>query len=380
MRIEPFALERYFAAHESSARFLLSASDCEGLRLRELLDLADPEALRLWEDLGLGYTESQGHPLLRQEIARLYQTIGPGDILVAAPEEAIFIAMNALLGPGDHAIVISPAYQSLYEVARSLGCRVSRWPVELRGNEWRLDPDRLGDLCSPSTRLIVINFPHNPTGYLPAREVFDRIIEQAARRGIPIFSDEMYRLLEYDERRRLPSLIDVYDGAIVLSGLSKTFSLPGLRIGWLATKDRQLLDRFAGFKDYTTICSSAPSEILGIIALRAAGPIVQRNLRIIADNLAAAERFCTRNPGLLAWLPPLAGSVAFPRLSVDVEVRVFCAEVLRHRSVMIVPGDVFGWEGNHFRVGLGRVNFPQALEQVEDYLAVAEGELQTRSG
>jgi aspartate/methionine/tyrosine aminotransferase len=163
-------------------------------------------------------------------------------------------------------------------------------------------------------------------------------------------------------------LVDLYDGAIVLSGLSKTFSLPGLRIGWLATKDRDLLDRFAGLKDYTTICSSAPSEILSIIALRAIEPIVQRNLRIIASNLAAAERFCARHPELFVWIPPLAGSVAFPRLAADRPVRAFCEDVLRRRSVMIVPGDVFGWEGNHFRVGLGRLDLPQALEQVEDYI------------
>jgi aspartate/methionine/tyrosine aminotransferase len=369
MRIAPFALERYFAAYEFTARYLLSASDCEGLRLRELLDLADPQALRLWEGLGLGYTESQGHPLLRQEIAGLYRSVGLDDVLVAAPEEAIFIAMNTLLSPGDHVIVIAPAYQSLYEVAAALGCRVSRWPVELHGDAWRLDPNRLGDLCTPATRLIVVNFPHNPTGYLPAREVLDQIIEQAARRGIPIFSDEMYRLLEYDEQRRLPSLVDLYDGAIVLSGLSKTFSLPGLRIGWLATSNHSLLNRFADFKDYTTICSSAPSEILGIIALRAAESIVQRNLRIIISNLVAAARFCAQHPEMFVWIPPLAGSVAFPRLAADLPVRAFCEDVLRRRSVMIVPGDVFDWGGNHFRVGLGRVNLPQALEQVEDYIA-----------
>jgi aspartate/methionine/tyrosine aminotransferase len=368
MHIEPFALERYFAAHEFSARYLLSASDCEGLRLRDLLAFADPEALRLWEELGLGYTESQGHPLLRREIAGLYANAGQDDILIAAPEEAIFVAMNTLLAPGDHLVVIAPAYQSLYEVAAALGCRVSRWPLELHEGEWRLDPDRLGDLCSADTRLIVVNFPHNPTGYLPSREVLDQIVAQADRRGIPVFSDEMYRLLEYDEERRLPSLIDVYEGAIVLSGLSKTFSLPGLRIGWLATKDRKLLERFACFKDYTTICSSAPSEILGIIALRAADTIVRRNLRIIAGNVTAAKSFCDRFPGLFSWIPPLAGSVAFPRLTADMAVSDFCAGVLHGRSVMIVPGDVFGWEGNHFRVGLGRVNLLQALAQVEDYV------------
>lgn len=371
MRVEPFALERYFASYEFSAHYLLSASDCEGLRLRELLGLADPETLRLWEELSLGYTESQGHPLLRQEIAHLYQSTSPDDILVAAPEEAIFIAMNTLLNSGDHVVVIAPAYQSLYEVAAALGCHVSRWPIELHGDEWRLDPDRLADLCTSDTRLIVLNFPHNPTGYLPSQGALDHIITQAARHGIPVFSDEMYRLLEYDERQRLPSLIDLYDGAIVLSGLSKTFSLPGLRIGWLAMKDRKLIERFAEFKDYTTICSSAPSEVLGIIALRAAEPIVQRNLGIIAGNLIAARHFCARHPGLFAWVPPLAGSVAFPRFLADLPVRTFCTDVLHQRSVMIVPGDVFGWEGNHFRVGLGRVNLPDALDQVEAYIADA---------
>jgi aspartate/methionine/tyrosine aminotransferase len=371
MRVAPFALERYFAAHEFSARYLLSASDCEGLRLSELLALADPEALGLWETLGLGYTESQGHPLLRREIAGLYSSVGEDDILVAAPEEAIFIAMNILLAAGDHAIVISPAYQSLYEVAAALGCRVSRWPIELHGDRWHLNPNRLAELCTPETRLIVINFPHNPTGYLPERDVLDRILLEAAQRGLPVFSDEMYRLLEFDEGRRLPSLVDLYDGAIVLSGLSKTFSLPGLRIGWLATRNRDLLDRFASFKDYTSICSSAPSEILGIIALRAADAIVQRNLRIITGNLVAAEQLCARHAGLFSWIPPVAGSVAFPRLTAHLPVQTFCDDVLRRRSVMIVPGDMFGWEGNHFRVGLGRVNLPQALEQVEDYILEA---------
>jgi aspartate/methionine/tyrosine aminotransferase len=367
MRIPTFELERYFAAHEFSVRYLLSASDCEALRLSEVLDLADPEMLQLWEDLSLGYTESQGHPLLRREVAGLYRSVHPNEVLVAAPEEAIFIAMNSLLSHDDHVVVIAPAYQSLHEVASSLGCRVTRWPIELHGSSWRLDSNRLVDLCTPDTRLIVLNFPHNPTGYLPEPEVLNEIVRIAAQREVPIFSDEMYRLLELDERSRLPSLIDVYDRSIVLSGLSKTFALPGLRIGWLVTKDRRLLDRCAGFKDYTTICSSAPSEILAITALRAAGQIVERNLRIISGNLELIEGVCARHPGMFQWIPPLAGSVAFPRLLGNLPVRAFCEDLLR-RGVMIVPGDIFGWAGNHFRVGLGRASLPQALEQVEGYI------------
>ena len=132
MQIADFKLERYFAAHEFKVRYLLSASDCEALALDELLDMADTETLALWRDLKLNYTESQGHPLLRAEVAGLYEAIPPEDVLIAAPEELIFIAMNALLRPGDHVIATFPGYQSLYAIAEALGCAVTRWPLEVR--------------------------------------------------------------------------------------------------------------------------------------------------------------------------------------------------------------------------------------------------------
>ena len=369
MQIKPFELERYFAEHEFRVRFLLSASDCESLTLQELLALADADGLALWDGLSLAYTESQGHPLLRREIARQHQTVTPDDVLVAAPEEAIFIAMNTLLAPGDHVLVTFPAYQSLYQVAEAAGCTVTRWPLTPDGAAgWRLDIDFLRDHLRPETRLIVVNFPHNPTGHLPTRGELDTIVEIAAGRGIYIFSDEMYRLLEYDPARRLPSVCDLYERGIALAGLSKAYALPGLRIGWLATRDREVLNRCAAFKDYTTICSSAPSEVLGIIALRAAARIVERNLAIIRSNLSAAERFFAQDAGLFAWLPPRAGSVAFPRLAERMPVAGFCRDLLAAQNVMVVPGDLFGHAGNHFRVGLGRRNLPEALERVQRYL------------
>ena len=187
MKIQPFKLERYFAEHEFKARHLLSASDCEALTLAELLALADPEALGLWQGLGLGYTESQGHPLLRVAIARQYRRIGPDEVLIAAPEEAIFIAMHALLAPGDEVIVTWPAYQSLYALAEALGAQVVRWPLTVRDGGWRLDMTALAGLITPQTRLIVVNFPHNPTGYLPPRSDLDAIVALAARpRPLPL--------------------------------------------------------------------------------------------------------------------------------------------------------------------------------------------------
>jgi aspartate/methionine/tyrosine aminotransferase len=368
MQIKPFKLERYFAQYEFSARYLLSASDCESLSLQELLRWADDEALELWRGLRLGYTESQGHPLLRQEIARQYERLTPDDVLVLSPIEGIFIAMNALLEPDDHVIVVSPAYQSLYEVARSLGCWVTGWEIEPRGNQWHLDVERLKRSILIETKLLVLNFPHNPSGYLPSLDQLQAILDLARQRELYVFSDEMYRLLEYDPAHRLPTLCDLYDRAVVLSGLSKTFSLPGLRIGWLATPDRVLLEKLQVLKDYTTICNSAPSEILGLMALRAQETIVQRNLDIIRHNLDVAERFFARHDACFEWRRPRAGSVAFVRWTGGTPVDEFCQDVLEQQDVLIVPGSMFDFPGNYFRIGLGRKDFPRAIERVRDYM------------
>jgi aspartate/methionine/tyrosine aminotransferase len=372
MHISPFKLERYFAQYEFKVRYLLSPSDCESLSMGELLQWADPDSLTLWNDLRLGYTESPGHPVLRAEVSRLYQTVAPDDVMIAAPQEAILVAMHALLGPGDHVVSIFPAYQSLYEIARAMGCEVTPWAFELGADGWRLDLNQLERVLTERTRLLVINFPHNPTGYLPARSEFESIVELARRRGVYILSDEMYRLLEYDPNRRLPAMCDLYEQGISLSGLSKTFALPGLRLGWLVTRDRDVMERCLAFKDYTTICSSAPSEILGIMALRARDALVARNLALIQHNLKIAERFFAEHPDRFVWIRPHAGSIAFPRWTGGASVEQFCQGALDGPGVMIVPGSMFDFPGNHFRVGLGRRNLPEALERVGNYLKTVD--------
>jgi aspartate/methionine/tyrosine aminotransferase len=376
MHIADFKLERYFAAYEFKVRYLLSASDCEALALAELLAMADSETLDLWRDLSLGYTESQGHPLLREQVARLYDGISPNETLIAAPEELIFIAMNVLLTPGDHVIATFPGYQSLYEVAGALGATVTRWALKPSASGWQLDLAALERSITPRTRLLVINFPHNPTGHLPTAADLEAIIALARRHNLRIFSDEMYRLLEYDPADRLPSVADLYERDITLSGLSKSFALPGLRIGWLATHDRDFLTRAAAFKDYTTICNSAPSEVLGIAALRSRARIVARNLAIIRANLALAEQFFAAHNDTFRWLPPRAGSIAFPQLTGATPVADFCRDVLNAKSVMVLPDDVFDFGGNHFRIGLGRRNFGEALGVLGEYLRGAGGKVE----
>ncbi|MGD1149033.1 MAG: aminotransferase class I/II-fold pyridoxal phosphate-dependent enzyme [Thermoanaerobaculaceae bacterium] len=371
MRIEAFGLERYFAAHEFRVRHVLSASDCESLSLAELLEMASPEAAELWHGLRLGYTESQGHPRLRDAIAGLYESVAPEGVVVAAPEEAIFIAMHALLARGDHAVVLTPAYQSLHEVPRAIGSEVTQWPLEAGARGWRLDIGRLESSLTDRTRMVVVNFPHNPTGAMPTRAELDAIVALAASHDAWLFSDEMYRLLEHDPTDRLPAVADLYERGISLSGLSKAFGLPGLRIGWLAARDPELPARFLEVKDYTTICSSAPSEVLAIAALGARERILARNLAVVRTNMAEAERFFAAHAGSFDWLAPRAGSVAFPRWRGEGTADRLCAGLLDSSGVMLVPGSLFDASGEHVRIGLGRRDLREALALLGEFLASA---------
>lgn len=371
MNLPPFHLERFFAKHEFTAAYLLSVSDCETWSLDEVLGTASEQSLALWNGMRFGYTETPGHPLLRAEVAGLYASVQPDDILVAVPEEGIFILMNALLRAGDHAVVLTPAYQSLYAIAAGTGCDVTRLMLHAEGNRWRLDLHELERSLNERTRLIVVNFPHNPTGYMPAPDEFEAVVALARERGLYIFSDEMYRLLEHDAARRLPPMCDIYEKAVTLSGLSKSFGLPGLRVGWLAMRDRALLERCMGLKDYTSICSSAPSEILAILALRARDRFLRRNQELLARNLDVARRFFAQYANFFRWMEPEGGPVALPAWTGPGTVEEFGRRLLEQQGVLIAHGALFEYPGAHFRVGMGRRNFAEALGHVEQFLAKA---------
>ena len=367
MKIQSFKLERYFAKYEFSAKYLLSSSDCEALTQQEVLTLADEETRSLWNDLKLGYTESQGLPLLREEISTLYQDTSIEDILVITPEEGIFIAMNSILNKGDHVICTYPGYQSLYEIARAMGCEVTKWlPDEETG--WRFDPMFLIDNMKSNTKLIVCNFPHNPTGYLPSSKDFKKIIDITKDHDIHLFSDEMYRFLEYDPKNRLPSASDMYDKAISLFGMSKSFGMPGVRLGWVVTKDQELYKHMNQWKDYTTICTSAPSEILSLMALRAKEKIVSKQLNLLRRNLKELNEFFKSYSDIFTFISPKAGSICFPRLHLDQGAHNFCQTVIQETGIMILPSSVYDYDDQHVRIGFGRQNMGEALELLEKYI------------
>jgi aspartate/methionine/tyrosine aminotransferase len=366
MKLHHFRLERYFARHEFSAPYLLCASDCESMEIGDLLAL-EPDAHDRFMSLSMGYTDSLGDPGLRSGVAGLYEDMEADHILVhSGAEEAIFNFMNVALDPGDHIIVHAPFYQSLGEVARGVGAGVFEW----RGDPnrgWELDLEVLKRSLTPRTKVVAVNFPHNPTGFLPSLEFARELSALSDTHGFVIFSDEVYRGLELDPSRRLPALADLNPRAVSLGVMSKTYGLAGLRIGWIATRNDALFRELAAFKDYTTICASAPGEFLATLALRHGDEIAARNLHIIRENLDRLDLFFDSHADLFRWRRPEAGSIAFPTL-LKGDAEEFCADLLEKADVLLLPGTLYGPGFNSFRIGFGRKNLPVALGRFDDYL------------
>jgi aspartate/methionine/tyrosine aminotransferase len=364
--VQGLKLERFFARQGEKARHLLCTSDIEPYRLPDLLALAEPDTRRLWSELELGYTDPGGMPTLRTEIAGMYAGIGPDELVTfAGAGEAIFVALNAIVQPGDHAVVTWPAYQSLHEVAQAAGADVTLVPLDPEG--WTLDVDRLRRAVRPTTRVVVVNFPHNPTGALPSRPTLDAVEALAAEVGAHLFSDEVYRFLEHDPADRLPAAAEYGGRAVSLGVMSKSFGLAGLRIGWVATKDRELLRRISTYKEYVSSCGSAPSEVLALIALRARETVLARSRRVLRRNLALLDGFFAEWEDVFEWVRPRAGCVGFPRLDDGLDVEELAVRLVREEGVLLVPGSVYEFPGNHFRLGFGRVDLPAALAGLERF-------------
>jgi aspartate/methionine/tyrosine aminotransferase len=368
MRPAPFELERFFARFEFAVPYLMGSSDCEAPTLDELLALESGAAGRHGE-LRLGYSESEGAPELREAIATLYSSCGPDDVVVhGAAVEVIFAYMNAMLEAGDGVVVQTPCFSPLAEIASAIGCTVEPWPARPEAG-WQPDLDELDRLLRHPTRLVVVNFPHNPTGFLPERDWFAALVALVERSGARLFCDEIFRLLEHDPSRRLPAACDLTERAASLGGMSKVFGLGGLRVGWLATREREVRERVLGFKDYTSTCAPIVCEQLAALALRRREAIVARNRQRVLENVERFAAFCERRSGWLEWRPPVAGTVAFPECLQLPDVDRFCETLAHEAGVLLIPGSTFGMP-RHVRVGFGRTRFAEGLEQLERFIGV----------
>jgi aspartate/methionine/tyrosine aminotransferase len=367
-----FRLETHFAVWEFKARYHLTASDAETVTLDQLLAMSSDADRSAFFELRLGYTETRGAPDLRQEIARTYQHRSDDDILCfAGAEEGIFATLTSILDKDSHAIVVLPAYQSLESIPNSI-CATTGIPLDAKGG-WRLDLDRIVAEILPETRVIIINFPHNPTGALLLESELSELIEICSRRGIWLFSDEAYRPLGPTGGRQLPQVADLYERGISLGVMSKAYGLPGLRIGWIACADRELLDAAERTKHYTSICNSGPSERLAVMALKDRERLLERNCQIVSDNLLKWEAFFDRHAALFEWVPPIAGCVSYPNFLGEEGVEALARDLADEAGVLILPASIYAspiaaLPANHFRIGSGRLGLDAGLDAFDEFL------------
>eukprot|EP00939_MAST-03C_sp_MAST-3C-sp1_P000407 g407.t1 len=310
----------------------------------DLLHVADEECRTLWNDLSLAYTQVKGHPALLEEIAAHYETdaIAPNHIQTLAPEEGIYTAMRVLLRPGDTIVATWPGYQSLMSVALAIGARVVPWPVreDSENGRFYFDVDDLKDIVQRERpQGCVVNFPHNPTGALPTLKEWQHIGDIVEDSGAWIFSDEMYRMLEFREEERLPSACE-FSGGIALGGLSKSWGCPGLRVGWLASQNDRFLAECAAYRDYVTICSSAPAEILGIVALRQTESLTHQHRERVLKNIRTAETLIASSMPFIEWRAPRAGPIAFPKL-VEGGARRYAERWVEEKGLLLLPSDLY---------------------------------------
>lgn len=369
MNIAPFETEHFYAKYEFNTPYQLCNSDCETVSIQQLLEMADM-SLEQMGGLALGYTESQGNPYLRAELAAGYSGPQPDDFMVlGTPVEGIYLTARAMLEPDDEVIVLTPAYDALINMFEHVvgAANVKKWSFQPHADRWELDLAELKRLISPRTKLVVVNFPHNPTGYLPTPGWQQELIALIEEKNLWLFCDEMYFGLVHSGSEPIRSAADLSKRAIVLSGLSKTYGLPGLRTGWLVVQDETLRQNLMNWKFYTSICPPAPSEFLAIAAWRVREQLRDRSIAQIEKNLALANPFFERWPDLFTWRPPRAGSTALVEMHVP-SVTAFGAELAETAGVLIHPGTTLGSDDHHMRFGFGRARFGEALQRFEERL------------
>lgn len=369
MNINTFKLEEYLAHYEFSAKYLLCCSDSESFLMSEILSMASPQDLKLWNNLRLNYTEASGLPALRKTISNeLYNGLDEGNILMfAGAEEGIFCTLHALIETDDHVIVITPCYQSLLEIPKLKGADISE--IELKEeNDWCIDLGSIKNAIQPNTKYIIINFPHNPTGQVIEEEELKGLIDICESKNIWLFSDEVYRLLGTPSKPWAQPAAELYSKALSLGVMSKAFGMAGLRIGWIACQDKAILKKIENLKYYTSICNSAPSEVLSLISLRNKDKILERNNQIVSNNLKILDQFLTEYDHLFQWIRPQGGCVGFVKYKGPEVIDSFCKRLMQEKGVLLMPSSIYGYDSNHFRIGFGRKNMPECLDKMKELL------------
>ncbi|KAE8393977.1 long-chain fatty acid transporter [Aspergillus alliaceus] len=381
VQVKEFAVEQWMDKYEHSAKYNIAETCCASISLKDLQELSEDKSLSPL-DLAtkLTYGAIRGSERLRGTLANLYSvktpTPLPSDHVLITPGaiQANFLLLYSLVGPGDHVICHYPTYQQLYSVPTSLGAEVSLWKSK-ENNGWKLDVDELKQMIRPNTKLIILNNPQNPTGAVIPQATLEEIVEIARSSSIFIHADEVYRPIFHSINPMEPdfpsSILSLgYDRTIATGSMSKAYSLAGIRVGWIASRDRSVIETCAAARHYTTISVSQLDDAIASYALDASciHNLLKRNIQLAKTNLAILEKFIESYRWACEWVKPRAGTTAFVRFSKmgkPVNDVAFCEMLLDRTGVMFVPGSQCFGEGEDFRgyVRIGVVQETHVLEE-----------------
>ncbi len=365
MTLPLFDLNHWFARADGRYDLSLSHSGCQPLTAAEFLN---EDELPSFLNESLGYGPVDGFADLRQVIADQYQTMDSGQVMTFhGPSEVIYTFMQAMVEPGDKVVVPTPLFYTLHSIARHKGCDMHQWrPTD--ETSCTFDVADLAKICDRSTKLIVINFPHNPTGQMISESELRQIVDIAKSADAMLVSDEVFRLLELPPHQPLPAACDLYDKAVSINGLSKPFGLGGLRLGWLATRCDEIRDAVKQYRYYTTEMTNTPCQWLATRAMQQQEKILNRNRALILANLDRLEAFVETHNGLLKLTRPKAGTMAVVEQRTDLTSSEFCERVLNEEQVFLIPGKLLGMSDRLLRFGLGMSDFEQGLERLDRFM------------
>ncbi len=367
-----FKLETHFSRWEFHAKYHMTASDAESISMRDLLAMATPDEREEFDNLWLGYTQTFGAPDLRETIASTFKDRTAQDVLCfAGASEGIFAANSVILDKDSHAIVVTPNYQS-HETLPVAICSATGVPLDPDDN-WSLDIDQVAAAIRPNTRLVTINFPHNPTGAILPLDRYHALVDLCRKHGIYILHDEIFNGLGPTGTEHLPFIADIYERGLSLGVMSKSYGLPGLRIGWIASQDAALISQMERMKHYLSICNSGPSERLAKIALNNRDRLLARNCAIVDENLPKWEAFFARYPDLFDWQAPDGSCMAFPRYKGTDGVEQFIRSLVEESGVLLLPGSIYNSElgetpTDRFRLGFGRSGLDEGLAALDAHI------------
>ncbi|KAJ4358169.1 uncharacterized protein N0V89_002748 [Didymosphaeria variabile] len=379
VRIAKFSVEAWMDKYERNCKYNIAETCCASVSIDQLRELSEVKGREIFQtSTALTYGAIRGSDVLRDNLSRLYSARSgkalPRDNIITTNGaiQANYLVAYTLLGPGDHVICHYPTYQSLYEIPKQLGAEVSLWKATPENN-WNPSIGELKTLIKPNTKMIIINNPHNPTGAVLGKTFLQQVIEVASERNIIIHSDEVYRPIFHGitpmNAEFPPSIVSMgYDRVIATGSMSKAYSLAGIRVGWIASRDSNIIEEIAEARHYTLISVSMLDEQVAAFALDPSTihSLLARNIALAKMNIDILEKFVLKNDDACDWVKPVAGTTAFVRFHRDgkpVDSVDFCEKLLEKTGVMFVPGsECFGEEYKGY-VRIGYVNHTEGVKE-----------------